>query len=295
MEKEAGRTRDMGIWMLIYGREGYPQNLAQVIDPPIILYGRGHLLPGDSLAIAVVGTRKPTSYGRKVTGRIIGPLAGAGVTIVSGLARGIDSFSHRAALDAGGRTIAVVGTGLDTVYPPENKKLCRQVEEQGAVLSEYPPGEGPLGWHFPARNRIIAGLSLGVMVVEAPPKSGALITVKFATDYNRAVYAVPGQITSINSQGCNRLISDGAKPVTCPDDILEELHLELPHTECEIEVVHLDDGEKRILQIIGENNMEAERIICESMMPAPKVNGLLLNLELKGLIRRSPGNIYCTR
>src|SRR5881396_3144859 len=203
------------------GDTRYPALLGAIPPPP--LFVRGELVDDDTLALAIVGSRRPTPYGLAVAERLASDLAARGLTIVSGLARGIDAAAHRGALAAGGRTLAVLGCGLDVVYPPENRALARAIETQGALVSQFAPGVPALAGHFPARNRTLAGLALGVVVVEAADRSGALITAGFAGDLGREVFAVPGRITSPTSAGAHRLIQDGAKLVTCWQDIVSEL------------------------------------------------------------------------
>ena len=203
--------------------DGYPRLLARIDDPPCVLFLRGKILPQDALAIAIVGTRHATPYGLAQAEQLAGSLARAGFTIISGLARGIDAAAHRGALKAGGRTLAVLGGGVLNIYPPEHKGLADEVASNGCVISESPPLSEPLSGSFPQRNRIISGLSLGTIIVEAPERSGALITARLAMEQNREVFAVPGRIDSRTSRGCHRLIRDGAKLVETADDVIEEL------------------------------------------------------------------------
>ena len=206
--------------------KNYPQLLKEIYDPPQTLYVNGQLKAVEKYPLAVVGTRKISSYGQQITQSLVKALARAGLTIISGLALGVDGLAHQATLDVGGRTIAVLGSSLDIIYPPSHEKLAQRiVESDGAIISEYPPKTRPSKWTFPARNRIVAGLSLGVLVIEAPKRSGALITARFALDQGREVFAVPGSIYNKNSAGCHLLIKLGAKPVTKPEDILESFNL----------------------------------------------------------------------
>ncbi len=203
----------------------YPHRLREIFDPPSVIYIRGHLAPEDERGVAVVGTRRASPYGREMARRLAGNLAASGATVFSGLARGIDGISHEAALDAGGRTVAVVGGGLDRIYPPEHANLASRICEQGALISEYPLGKLPQAQHFPRRNRVISGLALGVLVIEAGMKSGAMLTVRWALDQDREVFAVPGPVISENSAGTNWLIQQGAKLVVDHHDVLDELNI----------------------------------------------------------------------
>ncbi|MBO9370441.1 MAG: DNA-processing protein DprA, partial [Chloroflexi bacterium] len=225
LDREVRRVAAVGAHILTWEDEGYPKLLAEIPDPPPVLYVRGELKPEDAWAVAVVGTRRASTYGREVTRRLVSVLAQSGVTIVSGLARGVDAVAHQTALEAGGRTIAVLGCGIDLVYPPEHRELARRIAAQGALVSEYPLGTQPEPGNFPPRNRIISGLSLGVVITEAGRDSGALITADYAAEQGRDVFAVPGSILSAGCAGTNRLIQDGAKPVLDAADILQELNL----------------------------------------------------------------------
>ena len=230
-ERELARVRQLGAEAITWQDGAYPARLAAIADPPPLLYVRGGLGAGDDLPVAVVGTRRPTFYGRDVAERLAAGLAAAGATVVSGLARGIDTCAHRGALRGGGRTVAVLAHGIDFVYPSENRRLADQIVAQGALVTDYPAGTHPAGENFPPRNRIIAGLSAGVLVVEAGEGSGALITSHYAAEQGRDVFAVPGPITSPASRGCNLLIQDGAKLVTGLEDVLEELRPALPSAQ----------------------------------------------------------------
>jgi DNA processing protein len=222
---EMARLEQIGVRAVHRRSPDYPALLAETYDAPSVIYLKGQLTPADSRAVAVVGTRGPTTYGREMARRVAYDLAAAGVTVVSGLARGVDGISHKSALEAGGRTVAVMGGGLDSIYPPEHTSLAARIAESGAVVSEYPLGMRPLAEHFPRRNRVISGLSLGVVVVEADMDSGAMITVKWALEQDREVFAVPGAVLSAKSNGPNWLIQQGAKLVTNFQDVLEELNI----------------------------------------------------------------------
>ncbi len=271
----------------------YPPLLAAIYDPPPLLYLKGSL-EGDRHPIAVVGSRKTTPYGKRVTERICSELAGYGMTVVSGFARGIDGFAHQAALTAGGRTIAVVGCGVDRIYPSEHKALFEQIVEQGAVISEFPMGAFPEPHHFPQRNRIISGLSLGCVVVEAALESGSLITARFALEQGREVFAVPGSIFSETSAGTHRLIKSGAKLVQGVDDILEEL---LPALKRKPQMpgpplTPLEGDEEVLYRLLSLEPKHIDQVILESARPASVVSGLLLALELKGAVRQLAGKFY---
>ncbi len=264
----------------------YPRLLREIPAPPPVLYVRGRLLPEDELALAIVGTRRVSAYGRVVTERLAGDLAAQRVTIVSGLARGVDTCAHRAALEAGGRTIAVQGCGPDLVYPPENARLAARIVEQGAVVTEFPPGAQPDAGNFPARNRIISGLTLATLVTEAPEKSGALITARFAAEQGRDVFAVPGAITSRGSGGTNRLIQDGAKLIMAAEDALAELNLSMAPQQLELrELLPEDETEAALVTLLraAGDPQHIDDLCRASGMPVARVSGALAMMELKGM------------
>ena len=265
----------------------YPSLLKEISGPPEELYIKGEFTNQDKVTIAVVGTRKYTQYGKEVTFDIVGKLARLGITIVSGLARGIDTFAHQATLEADGRTIAVLGSGLDkaSFFPPPNYHLGEKISQQGAVISEYPPGVHGTKFTFPERNRIISGLSLGVVVVEAPEQSGALITAALALEQNREVFAVPGPIYEKNSLGTNRLIKMGAKLVTDIDDILEELNLSHLLTTERKKIKPDNEKEEIILSILSLQPIHIDEIIKNSKLSTGIVNSTLMILELKRAVR----------
>ena len=280
-----------------WGDRTYPELLNEIYDPPILLFCNGHLKPEDNLAIAIVGSRHATPYGLKMADRLARGLAHVGITVVSGLARGIDAAAHRAALDAGGRTIAILGSGLLNLYPAEHAELASKIAQQGAVLSERLPSQPARGTEFPRRNRIISGLSLGVVVVEAAERSGALISARLAMEQNREVFAVPGRADSRMSRGCHRLIRDGAKLVESVDDILEELGpLAVPATtDAGLEIRHpaelkLSEQERLILQWIGDAATDIDRIVQGTGLPTPRVLSTISVLEIRKLIKRIGGN-----
>lgn len=271
----------------------YPKILKQISDPPKELYLRGDFLERDKIAIGIVGTRECSGYGKQATLDIVGNLAEAGITIVSGLAKGIDTFAHRAALERGGRTIAVLGSAIDSksIYPCCNKKLAEKIIKNGALVSEYPAGTKSERYFFPQRNRIISGLSLGVLIVEAPEKSGALITAASALEQNREVFAVPGSIYSKNSVGTNKLIQMGAKLVASANDILEELNLPLIF-EKKKEFKPENKEEELLLNILTKEPMHIDEITKKSNLSAKIVNSTLIMLELKGAVKNIGGGYY---
>jgi DNA processing protein len=274
----------------------YPQLLGVIASPPA-LWIRGQLETADSLAIAIVGTRRPTPYGMEVAERLASELAARGITIVSGLARGIDSAAHRGALDAGGRTVAVLGCGIDIIYPPENRELSERIVTAGAVLSQFAPGTRPVSWNFPARNRTLAGLTLGVVVVEAPERSGALITAGYAGELGREVFAVPGKITSEMSRGPHGLIIDGAKLVRDWSDIVQELPDQWRSmvrnpaiTAGETPPPTADSEEGRVLAMLSSDEPQAiDTLIARAALAPSQVAAALVSLELQGWARLLEG------
>jgi DNA processing protein len=287
------RIQSAGVQVLTWEDEAYPRHLKEIDQPPPVLYMRGSLLPEDEWAVAIVGTRKVTAYGRQVAEDIATVLAHSGVTIVSGMARGIDSVAHQAALNAGGRTLAVLGSGVDQVYPPENRKLAAQIMEHGALLSDYALGTQPDGVNFPPRNRIISGLSLATVIVEAGETSGALITASFAAEQGRDVFAVPGNITAPQSLGTNRLIRDGAQPLLSPQDVLEALNLTMV-TEHQVARVALptDPVEAHLYKLLSQQPMHVDEIRQQAGMPIETVTATLAMMELKGMVRQVGGMNY---
>lgn len=265
----------------------YPALLKHLPDPPLTLTIRGTLIPQDGLALAIVGTRKATPYGRDAAAFFARKLAEQGVTIISGLAHGIDAAAHRATLEAGGRTIAVLGCGIDRVYPPDHAELARQIAGQGALISEFPVGSKPEARHFPRRNRIISGMSLGVLVAEAPEKSGALITALMAADQGREVFAVPGSIFSGAHNGTNRLIQDGAKLVITVEDILDELNIVQRNVEARVitrQIAPSGAKETALMRYLGAEPLPIDELVRQSGMPTAEVLSTLTLLELQGYI-----------
>ncbi len=298
-DEELALCEKHGIDVFLAGGEGYPSSLMEIPDPPGVLYCRGELLPRDALAVAIVGSRHASTYGTSQAERLAGGLARAGFTIISGLARGIDAAAHRAALLAGGRTIAVLGSGLLNLYPPEHAELALDVSQSGALLSEAPVRMGPHRNLFPQRNRLISGLSRGVIVIEASLKSGALITARHAMEQNRDVFAVPGRVDNHLSHGCHRLIRDGVKLIESADDVLEELGpLPTPVAHSAEQTIHhpieitLNDLERRVLQCIEPSPTLVDAIIAQSELPATQVLSTLTILEMRRLIRRVSGMQY---
>ncbi len=286
-DTEMEKLKKYGIQVITCKDSGYPKRLKEIYDYPPLLYIRGSLLPEDEWCLAVVGTRRATVYGKQVTGELVADLARNNITIVSGLARGIDTIAHRSALEAGGRTLAVFACGLDAVYPAENEKLARDIMERGALLSEYPPGTRPRADNFPRRNRILSGLSLGVMVTEADEVSGAMITARMALEQNREVFAVPGSILSPVSRGTNHLIQDGAKLVRDYTDILEELNLTAVARQIEMrEILPESEAEALLLKQLGSEPTHIDEVCRKSGLPTAEVSGTLAMMELKGLIKQ---------
>lgn len=287
-EAEIKRLEHAGVKALSWHDTGYPAHLKQVDDHPPVLFVRGELLPEDEWALAVVGTRRATPYGRQAAESFSTELALHKITIVSGLARGIDAIAHRSALNGNGRTIAVLACGLDLVYPPEHAKLAMEITEHGALISDYPLGTQPRSEFFPRRNRILSAISLGVLVVEGDLRSGALITARNAIDQNREVFAVPGSIYSPTYRGSNKLIQEGeAKLVTSTADILEELNLTMVSHQTELrEVVPIDATEATILGVLSSQPAHIDEVQRVSGLPIAEVSGGLALLELKGKVRQ---------
>ncbi|NJD60173.1 MAG: DNA-protecting protein DprA [Anaerolineales bacterium] len=293
LEQVWERIQSLGVQVLTWEDEAYPSHLKEIDQPPPVLYVRGSLQAEDEWAVAIVGTRKVTAYGRQVAEDVATVLAHSGVTVVSGLARGVDSVAHQAALNAGGRTLAVLGNGVDQVYPPENRKLAAQIMEHGALISDYALGTQPDGVNFPPRNRIISGLSLAVIIVEAGETSGALITATFAAEQGRDVFAVPGNITAPQSKGTNRLIRDGAQPLLNPQDVLEALNLTMV-TEHQAARVSLptDPVEVSLYKLLSQQPMYVDEIRMQAGMPIETVSATLAMMELKGMVRQVGGMNY---
>lgn len=287
LKEEMEKLERYGVKVLTYLDAEYPARLKEIYDFPPLLYVRGSLLLQDEWSLAVVGTRRATVYGRQVTKEIVADLARNKITIVSGLAKGIDSVAHNTALEAGGRSLAIFACGLDSVYPIENANLARRIMQQGALISEYPLGTKPKAEHFPRRNRIISGLSLGTLVIEAGEDSGSMITAQLALEQNREVFAIPGSILSPASKGTNKLIQEGAKLVCNYRDILEELNLTAVAQQIEMkELVPPTDTESSLLKLLSAEPIHIDEICRSSGLPASAISGTLAMIELKGLVKQ---------
>ncbi len=301
-QKQIELCQKNGIQILERSSVQYPDQLSEIYDPPSILFCRGNLTPVDNISIAIVGSRHATNYGLKTASRLARGLAMSGVTIVSGLARGIDAAAHQGALEAGGRTIAVLGGGHLKLYPAEHGELAKQITHQGAVLTESLPQSAPKSGSFPQRNRIVTGLSLGVIVVEAAQRSGALISARLAMEQGREVFAVPGRIDSRMSRGCHQLLKDGAKLVENIDDVLEELGPLATPTQVDAETsirhpaeLKLSPQESLILNIITENPTEFDLIVESTGLPPSRVLSTISVLEIRRLVKRISGTAVARR
>lgn len=293
LDQQMKRIAASGARVLTWESDDYPRLLYEIPDPPPVLYVKGALTEEDVWAVAVVGTRRASVYGREVTRRLTQALSRSGITIVSGMARGIDTEAHRAALRSGGRTIAVLGCGIDRVYPPENRKLAREIVAHGALLSDYPVGTPPEGRNFPPRNRIISGLSLGVLITEAGMRSGARITADFAAEQGRDVFAVPGSILTQGSVGTNALIQDGAKAVLRPEDVLEELNLTMVAEQTEArQVLPTNETEAALLAHLSDEPAHVDELRRQVGLPIAQVTSTLALMELKGMVRQAGGMRY---
>lgn len=285
-----------GVTLMPLSSPDYPPCLKEIYDPPIMLYVKGNILESDKLAVAIVGSRRATIYGKSIAERIARDLAAHGLTVVSGGARGIDTAAHKGALAAGGRTIAFLGCGIDVSYPAENKKLFEAITESGAVVSEFPLGSNPEPWRFPPRNRLISGMSLGVLVCQSPEASGALITAGYAAEQGKDTYAVPGNVDDERNRGCHKLIQEGALLVQEAADILRELGLETESEEgsrqLALPVEALNEQERDIASLLSLEPMPVDEIIEKTGLPAQMVSGTLTVLEMKNVVRRVPGNAY---
>lgn len=297
--RELERARRMGISVIPYTDPSYPECLAQIYDPPVLLYARGALLSADRHAIAVVGARRCSQYGLVHAERLAGQIADVGLTVVSGMARGIDTAAHRGALKAGGRTIAVLGSGLERIYPPENRSLSDEISASGAVISEFPLSMGPQRMNFPLRNRVISGLSLGVLVVEAARRSGSLITAAQALEQGRLVFAVPGRIDSFASRGAHALLKEGARLVESVEDICAELPYLFPARAPRGEGAapdmprpRLGPSEEAVLARLSAEEHSIDEITSACGLPPAAVSAALLSLELKHLVNQLPGNMF---
>jgi len=293
LDREMERVEEAGAHVLTLDDPAYPRLLKQVPGPPPVLYVRGSITAADEKAVAIVGTRRATSYGLDVAANIGRDLATYGVTVVSGLASGIDGAAHRAALAGDGRTIGVLGCGVDVVYPSAHRKLYEEMAERGAIISDYAMGTTPNGVNFPPRNRIIAGLSLGIVVIEAPAKSGALITVDFAADYGREVFAVPGNVLGEHNRGSHRILRDGARLVTSAADVLQDLGMGVVEPgQAKQQTLPLTDEEQHLLNYVRWEPQHIDEIAASASMPAHEAAALCTMLELKGAIKDKGAQQY---
>jgi DNA processing protein len=287
------KIESQGIKILTWEDEAYPQRLKEIEQPPPVLYLRGEYLPDDLFAVAIVGTRRVTPYGRQITEELAAHLAGNGITVISGLARGVDAIAHQTALKAGGRTIGVLGSGVDKIYPPEHRQLAEQMAERGAIVSDYAPGTPPDASNFPPRNRIISGLSLAVVVIEAGETSGALITAEFAAEQGREVFAVPGSILAPQSKGTNKLIQRGALPLLSINDLMQALDLgRMSEHKAARKIIPADETEARLMNVLGAQPLHVDEIRNQTELPIEKVSATLALMELKGMVRQVGGMNY---
>ena len=287
------KIESQGIKILTWQDEAYPGRLKEIDQPPPVLYIRGEYLPDDLFAVAIVGTRRVTAYGRQITEEISSFLAANGITVISGLARGVDAIAHQSTLKAGGRTIAVLGCGVDKIYPPEHRGLAEQMMERGAIISDYALGTPPDASNFPPRNRIISGLSLALVVVEAGETSGALITAEFAAEQGREVFAVPGSILAPQSKGTNKLIQKGALPLLSMDDLMQALDLtRVGEQKAARKVIPADETEARLMNVLGSEPLHVDEIRNQAELPIEKVSATLALMELKGMVRQVGGMNY---
>ena len=294
LDLEMEKLNKESIEIIALEDENYPKLLKEIYNPPACLYCRGEFDSGNEFNLGVVGTRKISFYGRQITPLITADLVKAGLTIVSGLAKGIDTLAHQTALSTGGRTMAVLGSGIDkkSIYPSSNRYLAEKITQNGALLSEFPFGASAQAQHFPQRNRIISGLSLGVLVIEAPLKSGALITAREALEQNREVFAIPGPINSQNSLGPNNLIKMGAKLVSEANDILEELNLTLLTEPLPKKILPDNPEEALILEQLSSQPLHIDKIILQTKLTTNVINSTLTLMEIKGKVRNLGGNNY---
>ena len=299
IDQELRRVRDAGVEIVRFTSPEYPARLRMIADPPPFLYIKGRLKPEDDQSVAIVGSRSASDYGRRVARDLARGLVSLGFTVVSGMARGIDGSAHESALKAGGRTIAVLGSGVERAYPPEHEALYRHISENGAVISELPVGTRPMAFNFPARNRLISGCSLGVVVVEATEKSGSLITAALALEQGREVFAVPGEAGASRSRGAHQLIRQGAKLVETVNDIIEEIAPQLirragtvPEPRARTLPPNAGENTRKVLILLQDNPLHVDQVIERTGLPPAQVLGILLDLELQGFIRQSPGKVY---
>lgn len=299
-DKILERASQLNVEILCLGQDGYPENLTNIYAPPIVIYVKGETSYLNKPSVAIVGSRTPTSYGRSMANRIASELAAKGLVIISGLASGIDSEAHQAALDVGGVTGAIFGSGIDVIYPPEHRQLAEKICQNGYYLSEFPFGTAPERHNFPRRNRVISGLSLAVVVVEAANKSGALVTANIAADQGKDVFAVPGPADSPKSDGTINLIKQGAYVATSAEDILQNFGWESPGAsspadqKTETVKVKLEPNEQKVCDMIASGPLHFDELVRNLNLPSSELSAILLKLELAGLVARRPGN-YLTR
>jgi DNA processing protein len=301
-ERTLRRVEERGYQLVLLGEPGYPLLLSQILDPPIALTFRGSLFRSDALALAIVGSRRATHYGLEASRRFAKDLASAGLTIVSGLARGIDAAAHEGALEGKGRTLAVLGSGLDDLYPREHRRLADRIAERGALLSEFDLDEPPLSRNFPRRNRVLTGLALGTLVVEAAAKSGSLISARMALEQNREVFAVPGPVTSPASEGTNALLRDGARLVTRAEDVLEELPLAVRDALAPIRRAgdasgELDEEERAVLARLSDSHdaLDLDQILSAVPLAVDRAIAALTRLQVLGRVASLAGGLYRAR
>lgn len=296
LREDQARVAETGLTVIVWGDAEYPARLQAIASAPPVLYLRGTLTPEDEAAVAIVGSRRATAYGEDTARELARELGRRGLTIISGLARGIDAAAHRGALEVGARTIAVLGSGLDRVYPPEHTGLAADVASAGAICSEFPLGTPPLRPHFPRRNRVISGLSLGVVVVEAGVESGALITAHHALEQGREVFAVPGRVHARYSEGCHRLIKAGAKLVENWEDVLAELVPNLKARRqvrpAETPLPHLTEDERRVYDLLSEGPLHIDALIVTGGLGGGRTASVLVGLEMKGVVRQLKGKVF---
>ena len=294
-EEELNKVNKIGARIITFHDKEYPELLREIDYPPVLLYAMGKRIPEDQFCISIVGSRNPTQYGIRMAQDFSYRLARMGFGIVSGMARGIDTCAHKGALKAGGYTIAVLGTGIDWIYPKENKGLFQNIREHGTIITEFPMGSPPEAKNFPLRNRIISGISKGVLVVEAAKRSGSLITASFALNQGREVFAIPGSVESLRSKGTHYLIKQGAKLVEDVYDIIEEFGIDWEEKEIgqqKKEHIRLDSREKRIYECLSEYPVSVDEIIRKTDMDASEVLSNLLKMELKGIVTQLPGKMF---
>jgi len=293
LDKIWASIEKQNISALTWDDELYPPRLKEIEQPPPVLYLRGEITIEDHFAVAIVGTRRITAYGRQITEELASFLAGQGITVVSGLARGVDAVAHSAALKAGGRTIAVLGSGVDKIYPPEHTQMAEKMMKQGAVVSDYAVGTPPDASNFPPRNRIISGLSMATVVIEAGETSGALITAEFAAEQGREVFAVPGSILAPQSKGTNKLIQSGAQPLLTPQDLMQALNLTRAGAfKAARKILPADALEAQLLAALGAEPVHVDELRNETGLPIEKVSATLTLMELKGMVRQVGGMNY---